>query len=73
MTQGWKLIVEWKDGSKTWIPLKDIKDSNPVDVAEFDKAKGIDDEVKFAWWVPHKLKKQDVIVYSIKLRVRKKV
>ena len=73
MTQGWKLIVEWKDGSKKWIPLKDIKDSNPVDVAEFDKAKGIGDEVKFSWWVPHKLKKWDVIVYSIKLRVRKKV
>ena len=26
--QGWKLEVLWKDGSTSWIPLKDLKESN---------------------------------------------
>ncbi len=29
-TQGWKLLVKCKDGSKTWVPLKDMKKSQPV-------------------------------------------
>ena len=32
---GWKLLVIWKDQSKTWIPLKDLNESIPVEVAEF--------------------------------------
>ena len=32
-TKVWKLLVIWKDQSKTWIPLKDLKDSNPVELA----------------------------------------
>ncbi|KAI2491468.1 Reverse transcriptase (RNA-dependent DNA polymerase) [Fragilaria crotonensis] len=24
-TQGWRLLVEWKDGTTTWVPLKDLK------------------------------------------------
>ena len=32
-TPGWKLLVEWKDGSVDWVPLKDLKQSNPVDLA----------------------------------------
>jgi hypothetical protein len=31
-TQGWKLLVWWKDNSETWIPLKDLKASYPVEV-----------------------------------------
>ena len=56
-TTGWKLLVAWKDGSETWVPLKDRKESNPVDVAEFATARGIEDEPAFAWWVPYTLKK----------------
>jgi hypothetical protein len=33
-TKGWKLLVEWKDGSTDWLPLKDLKESYPVQVAE---------------------------------------
>ena len=29
-TRGWKILVEWKDGSIDWVPLKDLKQSNPV-------------------------------------------
>ena len=29
-TIGWKLCVQWKDGSTSWLPLKELKESNPV-------------------------------------------
>ena len=60
-TKGWKLLVIWKDQLKTWIPLKDLKESNPVEVAEFAKSRFIEDEPAFCWWVP----------YVVKSRVRK--
>jgi hypothetical protein len=31
--------------------LKDLKESNPVEVAEYAVANKIDDEPAFAWWV----------------------
>jgi hypothetical protein len=31
-TTGWDLEVEWKDGSTSWIHLKELKETNPVDV-----------------------------------------
>jgi hypothetical protein len=31
-TQGWKLLVRWKDDSETWVPFKDLKASHPVEV-----------------------------------------
>jgi hypothetical protein len=33
------------------IALKDLKESNPVKVAEYTVANKIDDEPAFAWWV----------------------
>ena len=33
-TRGWSLLVSWKDGSSNWIPLKDLKDAYPIQVAE---------------------------------------
>jgi hypothetical protein len=33
-TGGWKLLVEWKEGGSDWIPLKDLKESYLVEVAE---------------------------------------
>ena len=46
-TRGWKLQVEWKDGSVSWIPLKDLKASNPVKLAEYAVANNISDEPVF--------------------------
>ena len=34
-TRGWKLLIRWTDGSEVWIPLKDMKNSHPVETAEF--------------------------------------
>ena len=38
---------------------------NPVDVSDFAKAKVIDDENDFSWWVPYTLSKQDASISSI--------
>lgn len=32
-TKGWKLCVRWKDGTTTWMNLKDLKDAEPMRVA----------------------------------------
>lgn len=70
-TSGWELLIRWKDESESWIKLKDMKESHPVDVAEYAKARGIDDEPAFAWWVPYTLKKRKAILAAVKSRVRK--
>ena len=71
-TRGWTFLVNWKDGSQTWIPLKDIKESNPIEVAEFAMTKGLEKEPAFAWWVPHTLKKRNRIISAVNARLRKK-
>jgi hypothetical protein len=43
-TQGWFLCIEWKDGSTSWEPLKDLKESFPIQVAEFSISKGFQEE-----------------------------
>lgn len=51
--------------------MKDRKELNPIEVAEFSKARGIDDEPVFAWWVPCALRKRDTIIYAVTSRARK--
>jgi hypothetical protein len=58
------------DKSEQWIPLKDLKESNPVDVAEFAVARGISDEPAFDWWVPYTLRKKDNIIAAVKSRMK---
>ena len=53
-----------------WIPLKDLKESNPVEVAKFAKARRINTEPAFGWWVSYTLRKGDVILSAVKTRVR---
>jgi hypothetical protein len=70
-TVGWKLLVKWADESESWIPLKDMKESHPIETAEFAKARSIADESAFAWWVPYTLRKRDIILSKINARIRK--
>ena len=70
-TAGWKLQILWKDKSESWVHLKDIKESHPIEVAEYARARGIENEPAFAWWVPYTLRKRDVILASVKARIRK--
>ena len=33
-TRGWRLCIQWKDRTTSWERLKDLKESNPVELAE---------------------------------------
>ncbi len=48
-TKGWKLLVQWHDGSHQWIDLKILKESNPIHVAEYATARDIAEHPAFAW------------------------
>ena len=52
-TVGVKLLVLCKDESKQWFPLKALRESNPVECAEYAKATNIDMEPAFCWWIPY--------------------
>lgn len=67
-TKGWKFLVEWKDGSSDWIPLSELKESNPVEVAEYVYANNLQDEPAFIWWCPYVRKKSRALVSKVKSR-----
>ena len=71
-TKGWKLCVEWRDGTTTWESLSRLKESNPVEVAEYAVANGLVDEPAFKWWVPFTLKKRDAIISAVNKRYWKR-
>jgi uridine kinase len=48
-TKGWYLCVEWKDGNTSWEQLEDLKESNPVEVAEYAATKILIDTPTFVW------------------------
>jgi hypothetical protein len=60
--KGWRLLMEWKDGTTDWIPLKDLKESYPIQVAEYTVANKIAEQPDFAWWVPSVLRKPEWII-----------
>ena len=70
-TKGWKLLIKWKDKSKVWINLTDMKEAHPVETAEYARARGIPSEPAFAWWVPYTLRKREVIHAAVKNQIRK--
>ena len=65
-TRGWEVHVRWKDGSGDWIALKNIKESYPVQLAEYAVSNNLDKEPAFAWWVPFTLRKRKAIIEKIK-------
>jgi hypothetical protein len=67
-TKGWKFCCQWRDGSTSWEPLKDLKETHPIQVAEYALAMNIADQLTFNWWVPHVLKKRERIIAMTKQR-----
>ena len=51
MTKGWKFLCQWKDDSEDWVLVKDLKDSYPIQLAEYAVAVGITKEPALPWWV----------------------
>jgi Reverse transcriptase (RNA-dependent DNA polymerase) len=61
-TAGWDLEVEWRDGTTSWLPLKELKETNIVEVARYAVDNQIETEPAFDWWVRHILKKQKRLI-----------
>ena len=70
-TSGWNLLVQWKNGTQEWVLLKILKNSNPIEVAEFAVARGIDNEPAFTWWVPYTLRRCDRIISGVNSQVKR--
>jgi hypothetical protein len=71
-TKGWKMQVEWKDSTTSWIPLKILKESNPIETAEYAISRQIQTEPAFAWWVPHTISKRNRIIKQVTHRTIRK-
>lgn len=63
---GWELLVEWKDGSSDWVPLKDLKDTGLVELVEYAVANNILEEPAIVWWVSFCLNKLNRIIHKVK-------
>ncbi len=51
----------------SWENLAELKESHPIETAEFAKILGIDHhEPAFNWWVPHVLRKRDHIISLVR-------
>ena len=64
--KGWKLLCQWRDGSSDWIDLKHVKDSYPIQIAEYAVANRIQEEPVFKWWVPETLRACNRIIAKVK-------
>jgi hypothetical protein len=69
-TRGCKILMSWKDGSMSWVPLlKDLKESHPViQVSEYTLINKMLEEPAFAWWATKVLCKQDQIIKKVRSR-----
>ena len=64
-TKGWDLLIQWKDLSTSWVPLKDMKESFPIQVAEYAVNNKIAEQPAFAWWVKTVLRKRGRIIEKV--------
>jgi hypothetical protein len=72
-TKGWHLCVELKDGTTSWEGLADLRESNPVEVAEYSATNTLHDEPDFSWWLPHVLKTRNIIISAMTKRYHKHI
>ena len=61
-------MVLLEDGSTNWIQIKEIKDSNPIEVAEYAVVNHIQYEPAFAWWVSKVTMRSNRIISKVKLK-----
>ena len=54
---GWGICCKYKDGSALWETLSNLKESHPIQNAEYALAWGNEHKLTINWWVHHVLKK----------------
>ena len=60
------MLVEWKDDTTSWADLKDLKESFPIETAEYAVANKIEDEPAIKWRVSDTLRKRHRIIKKVK-------
>ena len=56
---GWKIWCQWQGGSTSWEKLSKLKESHPMQKAQFAFSWGINHEPAFNWLAEHVLQKKD--------------
>ena len=69
-TKGYDFLTKFRYGSESWIPLADLKEYNPLEIAEYAISNKLEKEPAFAWWVPQVIKKHNKIISEVASRVR---
>jgi hypothetical protein len=67
-TKGWKLCVQWKDGTLTWEKLSLLKEGYPIEIAEYATANNLLSEPAFIWWAGDVLRKRERILSKLNCR-----
>ncbi len=65
-TKGWSLLCQWADGSTSWEPLCNLRESNPIELAQYAEAHSLLEEPAFPWWAKDALRRSKRIIKKIK-------
>jgi hypothetical protein len=65
-TKGVEIQVRFRDETLTWIPMNEVWQSNPIELAEYAVQRGITNDPAFAWWVPHTLRCRRRMIAKVK-------
>jgi hypothetical protein len=65
-TKGVDIQVWFQDETLTWLPMNEVRQSNPIELAEYAVQQGIANDPAFAWWVPHTLRCCQRMVSKVK-------
>jgi len=57
--RSWDLCVKWSDSTTSWKPVKDLKDSNGIEVAEYAVLHNLSEDPASSWWVWDIVKRQN--------------
>ena len=69
--KGWELLIKWKDKSKAWIKLADMKEAHLVETAEYVRARGIIKQASFCLVGSQHIKEREVILAAVKNWMRR--
>ena len=64
-TDGWYFLIRWSNQDVNVVRLADIKESHPIQVADYAKAHSLDHLPGMSWWVPFTLKHRDKVLKVI--------
>ena len=58
-TIGWQFLVKWKDGRKSWVKLRDLNKSNPMDLSKYATDRGVKYKL-IVYWIVMKNKSSEL-------------